>query len=303
MGQNPWDAEWEVTEPLVRLLLNRQFPQLSSLPIQEIGSGWDNTVYRIGEEYVFRFPRRAFAIPLLQTEAKILPKLANYITLPYAKPLFFGKESIDYPAPFLGYTYLSGTFPIGLTDETRMQSAAALARFLKNLHAFPVEMAQQEDVAEDHRNLTDLAGRRDKMLDFLARLTLHFTEAEMKEIADYLHGISLDRVKQRHILIHGDLHFKNMLVDETGKLSGIIDWGDVSIGHPACDLSIAYSFLPPASREGFFEAYGSVDEETKVLARLIAVYIPMLIFMQAIDDKDEAVAQEAKSIMKRAISI
>lgn len=56
MGRNLWDAEWEVTEPLVRLLLNRQFPQLSTLKIQEIGSGWDNTVYRVGDEYVFRFP-------------------------------------------------------------------------------------------------------------------------------------------------------------------------------------------------------------------------------------------------------
>lgn len=87
----------------------------------------------------------------------------------------------------------------------------------------------------------------------------------MKEIADYLHGISLDRVKQRHILIHGDLHFKNMLVDETGKLSGIIDWGDVSIGHPACDLSIAYSFLPPASREGFLKPMAAWTKKRKCL--------------------------------------
>ena len=81
-----------------------------------------------------------------------------------------------------------------------------------------------------------------------------------------------------------------MLVDDNGNLSGIIDWGDVNIGHPACDLSIAYSYLPPASRADFYDIYGEVDEETKILARMIAVYIPMLIFMQAIDDKDEAIA-------------
>ncbi|WP_339272555.1 aminoglycoside phosphotransferase family protein [Paenibacillus sp. FSL K6-1330] len=303
MGRNLWDAEWEVTEPLVRLLLNRQFPQLSTLKIQEIGSGWDNTVYRVGDEYVFRFPRRNIAINLLNTEAKILPKLANYITVPYAKPLFFGKESEEYPAPFLGYTYLPGKFPIGISDEARMQSAATLGRFLKNLHAFPVEIAQQAGVLSDQRNLTDLAGRKDKMLNLLSNLTHYITQAELNEIADYLRGIHLDRARHQHVLIHGDLHFKNMLVDDAGKLSGIIDWGDINIGHPACDLSIVYSFLPPASREAFYDIYGEVDEETKILARMIAVYIPMLIFIQAIDEKDEAIALEAKSIIQRAIAM
>ncbi|MGV2805700.1 phosphotransferase, partial [Clostridium perfringens] len=117
-----------------------------------------------------------------------------------------------------------------------------------------------------------------------------------------LRGIHLDQARHRHVLIHGDLHFKNMLVDEDGKLSGIIDWGDVNVGHPACDLSIVYSFLPSASRAAFYDIYGEVDEETKILARMIAVYIPMLIFIQAIDEKDEAIALEAKSIIQRAIA-
>ncbi|WP_010268212.1 phosphotransferase [Paenibacillus senegalensis] len=103
-------------------------------------------------------------------------------------------------------------------------------------------------------------------------------------------------------LLHGDLHFKNMLVNENGIVSGIIDWGDLSVGHPACDLSVAYSFLPQYARGVFFETYGVADEETKLLARLIAVYIPALILMQAVDDGNEAIATEAKSNIMRALS-
>ncbi|MEX3619905.1 phosphotransferase [Paenibacillus glucanolyticus] len=302
MGRNLWDAEWEVTEPLVQQLLNLQFPRLASLPIREIGNGWDNTVYRVGDEYVFRFPRRQVAVDLLRTEARILPKLAGYITVPYAKPLFFGKESTHYPAPFLGYSYIPGKFPIRISDDARAQSAAALAKFLKNLHVFPVEVAQQEGILFDQRNLTDLAGRKERMLDFLSRFNLYITQEELDEIANYLQGITLERVEHRQVLLHGDLHFKNMLVDDSGILAGIIDWGDVNIGHPACDLSIAYSYLPPASRQAFYDIYGEVDDETKILARMIAVYIPMLLFMQAVDDKDEAIAEEAKSIIQRALA-
>lgn len=302
MGRNLWDAEWEITGALVQRLIKRQFPQLSSLPIREIGNGWDNTVYRVGDEYVFRFPRRSVAVNLLRTEARILPKLADYITVPYAKPLFFGEDSADYPAPFLGYSYIPGKFPIGISDIARAQSAVTLAKFLKSLHVFPVEVAQHEGVLFDQRNLTDLAGRKERMLDFLSRYNHYITQEEIDEIADYLHGLTLERVEHQRVLIHGDLHFKNMLVDEAGKLAGIIDWGDVNIGHPACDLSIAYSYLPPASRQAFYEVYGEVDEETKILARMIAVYIPMLIFMQAMDDKDEVIAGEAKSIIHRALA-
>lgn len=83
---------------------------------------------------------------------------------------------------------------------------------------------------------------------------------------------------------------------------GIIDWGDMNVGHPACDLSVAYSFLPPRARQSFFAEYGEVDEETKRLARLVAIYIPMLIWLQAIDDQDATIAREAKATIKRALA-
>src|SRR5690606_41432769 len=52
----------------------------------------------------------------------------------------------------------------------------------------------------------------------------------------YMSRLQKDRVEAVNVLLHGDLHFRNMLVNENGIVSGIIDWGDLSIGHPACDL-------------------------------------------------------------------
>ena len=114
--------------------------------------------------------------------------------------------------------------------------------------------------------------------------------------------LKIEKVKQKYAFLHGDLHFKNMLVDENGKVSGIIDWGDINIGHPACDLNVVYSFLPPYARSNFFKEYGEVDEETKILARLIAIYIPILIMIQAIDHNDERLIDEAKANIKRALA-
>lgn len=301
-NSNQWDADWEVSEELVQRLIYSQFPELSAMRIKRIGNGWDNMVYLVGDEYIFRFPRRNVAIDLIKMEGRLLPKLTDYMTIPYPQPLFYGQGNDEYPMPFLGYTYVSGEFPLGVADEQRTASATALAHFLKKLHTFPPQLARECGAPHDHRNLRDVAGRKEKMRRFFVDLNDHMQEEERLAMAGYLDQVQTDPGKQPDVFLHGDLHFKNMLVDEQGKVSGIIDWGDMNVGHPACDLSVAYSFLPSQARSLFFAEYGEVDEETKRLARMIAVYIPMLIWMQAIADQDEKVAEEARATIKRALA-
>ncbi|UED76978.1 phosphotransferase [Brevibacillus sp. DP1.3A] len=301
-NSNPWDADWEVSEPLARELIFRQFPQLSTMPIKLIGCGWDNMAFRVGDEYVFRFPRRNVAVELIKKEGVLLPMLAAFLTIPYPKPVFYGEPNDDYPFAFLGYTYVSGTFPKGLTDEQRASSAVALATFLKSLHTFPPQLARENGIEHDHRNLLDIAQRKEKMQTFLSTLAVHISEEDRDAIANYLGQIVIDRISPREVLLHGDLHVKNMLINEVGHISGIIDWGDLNVGHPGADLNVAYSFLPPQARQSFFHAYGEVDEETKILARIMAVYIPMLLWMQALDHNDKEVAEEARMTIRRALA-
>ena len=172
-GTNVWDAEWEVNEEQARTLIGRQFPQLSSKQVKRLGWGWDNTVFLIGDEYVFRFPRRTIAVGSIRMEGKLLPKLEAYMTIPYPKPLFYGEASDEYPAPFLGYAYVPGDFPIGLTEERRALSAETLAKFLRRLHEFPVQAALKCGVQQDHRSLTDIASRKVKLEGFLSKVVEH----------------------------------------------------------------------------------------------------------------------------------
>ncbi|HEY6325263.1 MAG TPA: phosphotransferase [Candidatus Cybelea sp.] len=88
----------------------------------------------------------------------------------------------------------------------------------------------------------------------------------------------LDRVApvgpraDRLAVVHGDLYARHVLVDEHLRVSGVIDWGDVHLGDPALDLSIAFSAISPRARDAFFEAYGAVDPRTLELARYRAIY-------------------------------
>jgi aminoglycoside phosphotransferase (APT) family kinase protein len=48
--------------------------------------------------------------------------------------------------------------------------------------------------------------------------------------------------------IHGDLHPRNILVDR-GRLSAVIDWGDVTRGDPATDLAAIWMLFPPRAHD------------------------------------------------------
>ena len=54
-------AEVEVSADLVRRLLASQHPDLARLPLEFLANGWDNELYRVGDELVARLPRRASA--------------------------------------------------------------------------------------------------------------------------------------------------------------------------------------------------------------------------------------------------
>jgi aminoglycoside phosphotransferase (APT) family kinase protein len=60
--------------------------------------------------------------------------------------------------------------------------------------------------------------------------------------------------------IHGDLHPRNVLVRE-GKITGIIDWGDISSGDRATDLAAVWMlFSDRITRNKALLEYGADDE-------------------------------------------
>jgi aminoglycoside phosphotransferase (APT) family kinase protein len=70
--------------------------------------------------------------------------------------------------------------------------------------------------------------------------------------------------------IHGDLHPGNLLV-AGGRLSAVIDFGDLAAGDPATDLSVMWMLLPSAARSAFWISargpFDPVNEDTRMRAR------------------------------------
>lgn len=283
---NPWTPEKELSIQEASELVTAQFRELIPINISFLGLGFDNTVFRVNDQYVFRFPRREIAVDLIRTENRLLPHIARSLNLPIPEPIFFGKPSETYPWPFSGYKIVKGVTPGGLSDEIRIAAVEPLAKFLRNLHQFPIDKAKDLKVPFDQLNRLSIPIRREKLAENVNKAVKDGLIRNPEMIKNYLKDLRNVEVDQKYSLVHGDLHFKNLLVDTNGMISGIIDWGDMHIGHPAVDLSIVYSFFPPAGRIRFFEIYGHLNETTMYLARFKAIFTCVMLVRFAHDQND-----------------
>ncbi len=141
-GQGPapagsqWTAEVEVTPQFAADLIREQFPDLGAQRVTVLATGWDNTAFVVDGQWLFRFPRREIAVPGVQREITVLPRLAATLPLPIPDPQFVGQPSSRYPWPFFGARLLPGgeLADSGLADSERAGAAASVGHFLRMLH-------------------------------------------------------------------------------------------------------------------------------------------------------------------------
>ena len=71
--------------------------------------------------------------------------------------------------------------------------------------------------------------------------------------------------EKKPVWVHGDLSPGNLLVAD-GKLVAVIDFGQLTVGDPACDLVIAWNLFFKESRELFRKSL-DLDEKTWMRAK------------------------------------
>ncbi|MEV0150504.1 MULTISPECIES: phosphotransferase [unclassified Nonomuraea] len=245
-------TEIEVSAELVRDLLRDQHPDLADRPVRLGARGWDNQLWRLGDDLAVRLPwATKDADELLLKEHTWLPALAPRLPLPVPVPQRLGEPSARFPRPWIVTTWVPGE-PADRAPVTRGAEAAdALAAFLTALHRpAPAEM----DTTGRGRG-GPLAGSS----EWVGRQLAEATERGLIPDPDAVRAVWDDAAAAPDwagpaLWLHGDLHAANVLTAD-GTICGVIDFGDLFAGDPAVDLAAAWTLLPDGTADRLYEAY------------------------------------------------
>jgi aminoglycoside phosphotransferase (APT) family kinase protein len=291
-----WSPEVVIDEPLVRRLLS-QFPELEVRSLRRLAQGWDNSVWIVDEHYAFRFPQREVAIPGVERELEVLPRLPA-LPLAVPRPVFVGRPEHGFPWPFFGCELLSGVEAgdADLDDAARVEIGIELARFLRELHTLELDVA----LPFDANGRTDMRRRATLAREQLAEVEKLGVWSAPPRVGELLDEAQSLPPPERPVLVHGDLHFRHLLVDG-GAASGVIDWGDVCRSDPAIDLPLLWSFVPPDGRAAVLDAYGPLNEAQLLRARVLAIQLCAALAEYGRVERNGSVEREAVAGLERAL--
>lgn len=241
-------AEVHIDEALVRALLQEQHPDLAHLPLTQIGEGWDNAVFRLGDELAVRLPRRAASAPMVEHELRWLPEIAPRLPLPVPTPIRAGRPGSGYPWSWSVVSWFPGTNAAVGELRAPRAVAVALGSFLRALH----QPAPADAPLSPFRSIP-LDARTARLHEHLDQL--HDVVNRERVLALWDRLVVTPRWPGPPIWIHGDLHPANLLLVDD-QLSSVIDFGDITCGDPATDLSVMWMLLPAEHRETMFTAAG-----------------------------------------------
>lgn len=267
------ESDVTIDSAVVEHLLAQQCPALASLPLTPAGNGWDNALYRLGESLAVRLPRRALGAQLLLHELTWLPRLEPLLTVPAPQPVCVGEPSADYPYPWLVVPWFNGVPASDIDVSHRTGFAEQLADFLWALHVPAPPTAPLNPFRG--LSLTAAQGPDARVRERLMRepdSAPLLSRWEAWSQAEEFDGVE--------VWLHGDLHPGNLITNESGSLTAVIDWGDLTAGDPACDLATAWLTFDADGRAAFIERLsqgGAADAATWQRAKAWALHLALLL--------------------------
>lgn len=260
----------------VTRLLREQAPHLADMTVQSSStSGSSNWVFRLGDALAVRLPRSDDYAADLLNEVRWLPRLAPNLPVAVPDVVAVGQPSGTFPRPWAVVSWVPGNLPLALDGPQEALLAESLGTFLQSLHAVDTADVTTEPERSGYRfgePVTEMIDRwAGRAAEELADL---FDPASVRDAWQRLRDVPA--ATEAACWVHTDLSEENLLTDDDGRLTGVIDFGGVGIGDRSVDLLYAWSMFDPPAREVLRVASGA-DDTTWTRARAWAFVGPGLL--------------------------
>lgn len=273
--------ELEIDEPLVRRLIAEQFPEWADRTlVRAVPAGTVNAIFRLGDDLAVRLARREGRTAPGGKELEWLLRLAPLLPLEIPRPIVQGSPTAEYPWHWEVFTWVEGeTVPVEEIDP--VQAARDLALFIAALQ-------RVDGTGAPRGRGISLTERDPEIRGWLAR----FEGGSWVE-AEWERALSMPAWNGPPVWHHGDLDVRNWLVRD-GRINGVIDWGAMGVGDPACDVMVAWKLHSSAARDAFRDALPT-DDATWERARGWALSQAVAALAYYTPENNTALYREAES--------
>jgi len=232
------EDELDVQESLVRRLITDQFPRWGELPISRVQlDGTVNAIFRLGDRMSVRLARRDGPTKPGGKEIEWLPRLGDQLPVEIPAPIAQGRPTDEYPWFWDVVSWVDGeTLDVEAIDA--IQAARDLARLISAL--------QRVDIADAPQGRGVPLAALDKSFRYWR--ALFDGDPAVAEAWD--RALAMPAWTGPPVWHHGDLDARNWLV-RNGRITGVIDWGAMGVGDPACDLMVAWKLHSAQARDAF----------------------------------------------------
>ena len=265
------DGRGGIDAALVGRLVAAQFPQWAGLPVRPVEvDGWDNRTYRLGAELSVRLPSHASYAAAVRKEQRWLPELGPRLPLPVPVPVGHGRPGPGFPHPWTVNRWLPGETAAADRIGSWEEFAADLAGFLVALRGVDASGGPPAGAHSFHRG-GDLG-----VYDAETRACLADLRGTCRSTGSPRCGTQRGRPPGTPRRSGCTATSRSATCwSGAGRLAAVLDFGSSAVGDPACDLVIAWTFLPDAAREVFREAV-ALDDATWARARGWALWKALL---------------------------
>jgi aminoglycoside phosphotransferase (APT) family kinase protein len=257
--------ELEIRDEVVRQLVARDLPELTRAPIRRLTESGSSTVlFRLGDDLLLRFPRQPGGSTTIDKEAHWLPRIAGSLPVRTPEMVTVGQPGFGYQERWSVVRWIDGSTP--RTPATSGADAAHFARdlaaLLASLRAAEVPVDACADPALHWYRSRPLRGIRDDIDAYIVACR-DIAELPLDSAAAtrfWQHAMSLPDPPPDASTrwVHTDLLAENLLIRD-GRLTAVLDFGGLALGHPSVDLISAWETLGPVEREILRAALGVGD--------------------------------------------
>ena len=215
-----------------------EFPQLIFKNADLVTKGYDHDVLVLDNKFIVRFAKKRLSKKSFVREINFLKEFSKISNLAVPKHSFLSKDKT-----FGGYEMIKGReltpkLYKSLSVNKKQKIIRDLAKFLTILHNIPLKKAYGFGF-EKSKTWQQVQQTKKKWFEdeFYPKMTKYLSAKQSDFIRNFFTYLARSRYRLKMTLGHHDLSHDHIIMKPDGTISGIIDFGDISIGDPAHEFN------------------------------------------------------------------